>query len=1198
MASIPLLAPRIRADGYVGLYNQGATCYLNSLLQSLFFTPEFRSALLHRWQYNAVSHPKADKCIPYQLQLLFARLLASKRPAVETAALTRSFRWTDAESFRQHDIQELMRVLFAALDKTLNKSASAATAPAAATTEQTDGQLNGKHVNEMKTDAVNAACATPSASPSASPQLSPTPSSPLSPTNLSSSFPSFSPTSPSFVHQLYCGKLTDYLRCLSCHTARQRTDDFMDVSLDVEHCTSLEQAMGKFIEPETLTGDNRWRCDSCQTKVDAQKGLHFHTLPPVLTIQLKRFVFDFNLMQRTKLQHRVTFSDMIDMAAYLPAAAAQSSPLIYDLFAVLMHSGTANGGHYYSYIRAFHGQFLEFNDTNVYALPTNAWEQAYGGGRGACAYMLIYRSRELEMEAGGAVGGGLGLGSEERLVSLEELEREGAGGQQNEWRLMKERGGREEDAEAAARHQRQREVDLVPAALKAVIDAEDEVWLKQQQQQEAERRRMEVTVLYAGEEHTFHFDQETAMADCLTAAAAHFALPASLSSDDLRFRRYDRTHEWTAEPYPAHLTLSQCHFNKRNTVTLEIKQPDTDWSPHNPHLIPVRLVRAHADNLAAIVQQSAAPSSDDCRMLSFDCSLPLCTFRVAAAALFGLEAAQVRLVRLLEDRGEVLDVEETSLREYRVSVGDVLYVEEVDSNGAVGESGGVSSSPLLRLLDDSKCQIKILFNLPTPLTPSSSAAPAVSSAAVDLADAPAYEQAIYISKHATLRSLKSAISPLVALPSSAFRLSRNECSAHWKDEDATLSQLGLVDYSSVYVSEGRQCGKDEYNLRCYLLQPNQSQHRSSTWPASSFLFLFDLPTPTSSTIAQLKVQLLSHLNAQFGDMHGGGNGLGVVHFRLRDKKGAVSSRLYEEGRVVGEVLVDEGEVVVEPCESEEAARVLKECVLVRWCWWDGRQLSGEHELMVRKMVIVGTIREEMRAAWRRGRGGGGSSKRPEVEKRASRVEEEKQPADSTTAYPPLWLARGMARVRMRKVDVDKVSWLSEAELPDNKLAKNNPLRLSAGDLIIATTVPPTPAFKAGSQPTAAAVPEAPSLSAPPAPPLAPPLPPAAGPPGAAAVPSATDVTRPSLSALSSAKSRLRRAAGVKGGSEVTIKTGRVVPVREYGLFIDIEDEIAAIDRACAEAERLERVKQADQAEEGTDAHAAEEEQKPVEEHKE
>lgn len=104
--------PQPQPRNYVGLVNQAMTCYLNSLLQALYMTPEFRNAL-YRWEFD---NDNEAKNIPYQLQKLFLNLQTSAKSSVETTDLTRSFGWDSTEAWQQHDIQELCRVMFDALE--------------------------------------------------------------------------------------------------------------------------------------------------------------------------------------------------------------------------------------------------------------------------------------------------------------------------------------------------------------------------------------------------------------------------------------------------------------------------------------------------------------------------------------------------------------------------------------------------------------------------------------------------------------------------------------------------------------------------------------------------------------------------------------------------------------------------------------------------------------------------------------------------------------------------------------------------------------------------------------------------------------------------------------------------------------------------------------------------------------------------
>lgn len=120
-----------KETGYVGLKNQGATCYLNSLLQSLYFTKLFRQAV-----YKIPTENDKPDTVPAALQRMFYLLNTSNSP-VGTSQLTRSFGWDSGDAFTQHDVQELNRVLMDNLETQMKGT-------------EADGALNRIFVGQMR----------------------------------------------------------------------------------------------------------------------------------------------------------------------------------------------------------------------------------------------------------------------------------------------------------------------------------------------------------------------------------------------------------------------------------------------------------------------------------------------------------------------------------------------------------------------------------------------------------------------------------------------------------------------------------------------------------------------------------------------------------------------------------------------------------------------------------------------------------------------------------------------------------------------------------------------------------------------------------------------------------------------------------------------------------------------------------------
>ncbi|XP_076275614.1 ubiquitin-specific protease 7 isoform X1 [Rhynchophorus ferrugineus] len=110
--------------GYVGLKNQGATCYMNSLLQTLYFTNQLRKAVYKM----PTESDDSTKSVALALQRVFHELQFSDKP-VGTKKLTKSFGWETLDSFMQHDVQEFLRVLLDKLESKMKGTCVEGTVP-------------------------------------------------------------------------------------------------------------------------------------------------------------------------------------------------------------------------------------------------------------------------------------------------------------------------------------------------------------------------------------------------------------------------------------------------------------------------------------------------------------------------------------------------------------------------------------------------------------------------------------------------------------------------------------------------------------------------------------------------------------------------------------------------------------------------------------------------------------------------------------------------------------------------------------------------------------------------------------------------------------------------------------------------------------------------------------------------------------
>ncbi|XP_030542645.1 ubiquitin carboxyl-terminal hydrolase 17-like [Rhodamnia argentea] len=177
------------------------------------------------------------------------------------------------------------------------------------------------------------------------------------------------------------GYLRSKIRCTKCQIKSERQERMMDLTVEIEgDIGTLEQALHRFTENETLDGENKYHCGRCKSYEKARKRLTILEAPNVLTIALKRFQSG----KCGKLNKLVRFPEILNLAPYM-SGTSDKSP-IYRLYGVIVHLDVMNAafsGHYVCYVKNPQNKWFKIDDSTVTPMEL---ESILSMG----AYMLLY----------------------------------------------------------------------------------------------------------------------------------------------------------------------------------------------------------------------------------------------------------------------------------------------------------------------------------------------------------------------------------------------------------------------------------------------------------------------------------------------------------------------------------------------------------------------------------------------------------------------------------------------------------------------------------------------------------------------------------------------------------------------------------------------------------------------------------------
>ena len=155
--------------------------------------------------------------------------------------------------------------------------------------------------------------------------------------------------------------------CYNPNESRQLITNSLN-EMSQSNIISLNDALDLFGKNNVLKDDDMWYCSKCQKHQNANQKLQIYKAPKYLIVQLKRFNIKKSYDGNSNFsgEKNNTFVNYpvkdLDLTKYIVGPDKSNSK--YDLYGVIQHFGSLNGGHYTAMCKN-QENWVDYNDSRI-----------------------------------------------------------------------------------------------------------------------------------------------------------------------------------------------------------------------------------------------------------------------------------------------------------------------------------------------------------------------------------------------------------------------------------------------------------------------------------------------------------------------------------------------------------------------------------------------------------------------------------------------------------------------------------------------------------------------------------------------------------------------------------------------------------------------------------------------------------------